>query len=146
MGLISGKPTVYRSFEKYYDPRYPDNRSVTSEVVDKNPFMAEIVPKSTSAARPGDYVVFLYDVEEDGSTEDVLMLVTRPVVRLPGTNNLLFTGIKIPSDIFGKAIYGDDYGPEFMNNLYKEGNFDMDFFRTYMFRKIVGNIIRIKPR
>jgi hypothetical protein len=22
----------------------------------------------------------------------------------------------------------------------------MDYFRTYMFRKIVGNIIRIKPR
>jgi hypothetical protein len=141
MGLISSKATVNRNNQRYWG-----GGTISDSVVDQNPFMAEIVPKSTSAARPGDYVVFMYDVNEDGSTDDVLLLVTRPVVKLPGTENLLFTGIKIPSDVFGKAIYGDDYGPEYMNNLYKEGNFDMDYFRTYMFRKIVGNIIRIKPR
>lgn len=129
-------------------------KSLAQDVVEtpstSDDYEVSIVPKSESAGFPGDYVTFDYDVNRDGNIEPVVFLITRPITRIPGTGNLLFTGMKVPEDgeafeAFGKMVdFGSgEYGPEFFRSLYRSRQLPMEYFRTYMFSKIVGNIIRI---
>lgn len=91
-----------------------------------------VVPKSISTARPGDFVTFQY---ADGDNR--IVLVTRPVVKRPGTGNLLLTGFKV-----GNANY--EIEPQDLIQLYNDGDLDEGDYRTYNLRLVKGQIIRMR--
>ena len=90
----------------------------------------QMVPKSSSGIRPGDFVFFKY------SGAYGIFLVITPVFKDAKTGNRLFTGFKVPFD--------GDYTPESLTNLYKNKELDPENYRTYILSKIQGPIRRIK--
>lgn len=90
----------------------------------------QMVPKSSSGIRPGDFVFFKYE------NKQVVLLVVSPVVKDAKTGNRLFTGFKVPP--------GEDYTPDSLTNLYKNKELPTSNYRTYILSKIRGPVRRIK--
>lgn len=96
------------------------------------------VPRSISAAAPGDFVVFEY---EDGIPR--LVMVTRPILKRPQTGNLLITGFCIDRDFLGPGEF-EDFGPQEVFDLYTKKGIPENSFRTYIMSKLKGDLLRIR--
>ena len=95
------------------------------------------VPRSISCAQPGDFVVFEY-------TDSVprLVLITKPIVKRPGTGNLLLTGFVIDRDFLSSQ--DDEFGPAQVMDLYNQRGIPENSFRTYNMAKFRGDLVRIR--
>jgi hypothetical protein len=114
-----------------------------------------IVPRSLSAAVPGDILFFRYEI--DNTRDYRIVMAVTPIVRDAATGNLLVTCFKLPEDM--------DFEQDSLDNLYKEraenwrkkrvtnltSTLSQPFhgYRTYILTKgpgncIWGNIYRIR--
>lgn len=95
------------------------------------------IPKSKGSIHLGDVLLFRYDLRQENKGSNFrIVLVTRPVIKEPGTGNLLLTGVKVypPMQI----------GPLELEDLYKNrAILPEDNFRTYRLNRMQGPLIRI---
>ena len=100
--------------------------------------MADVhmVPKSDSAGRPGDFVIFRYQLGIGvGSRAERLFLLLEPIAKDAKTGNLLITGMKVPLP--------GDYNPLSLLNLYNNKELPRENYRTYIMSRIRGPLRRI---
>lgn len=86
-----------------------------------------VIPKSPSHIDIGSILSFRY------LNQLRLVLVVRPVSKIPGTGNLLLTCVNVPLD--------QEFTEETARNLYKNrSSLGEDQYRTYIMSKIKGSL------
>jgi hypothetical protein len=100
-----------------------------------NDFWWQMVPKSQSAADPGDIVFFKYRLSSGVFGGYRLFMVIEPIVFEASTGNLLMTGFKVPPE--------GDYTAESVISLYKNKELPKENYRTYRLNRIYGPLRRL---
>ena len=99
-----------------------------------------IVPKTRSCGEIGDILIFRYSLGVgSGSRAQRMGMIVRPIIKLPGTGNLLLTVVKVP--------VAQEFSSKVLENLYKYRSLiPENEYRTYMLRKIYGPLLRIRRK
>jgi hypothetical protein len=100
-----------------------------------------IVPKNKSCGRPGDILFFKYPtIPPDyilGSGYRIFLII-EPVVKLPGTGNLLLTGFRFP--------YDWSFSDKDFTEVYKNKELPEENYRTYIIQKIQGPLRKVNSK
>lgn len=100
-----------------------------------------IVPKSISCGVPGDILFFKYPSDPPDyitNPQYRVFLIIEPIIKQPGTGNLLLTGFRFPDDW--------NYSPEDFINVYSNRELPEENYRTYIIQKINGPLRKVNNK
>jgi hypothetical protein len=97
-----------------------------------------MVPKNYSCGTLGDLLIFRYPIGTGpGSREQRITMIVKPIIKIPGTQNLLLSVLKVPVTA--------TFTPKDLENLYNSrSQIPEGSYRTYILSKIVGPLFRLR--